>query len=71
MTYATNHFFESFLYRLVENLILRKNQEKKVSEVSRFSGYSGFDGSPVFRKKIFFRFFKDFAKRLFRKKLFH
>ena len=56
MSYATNQFFEFILYRLVENLILRKNQEKKVSEVSRFSGYSGFDGSPV-SEKNFFSFF--------------
>ncbi len=60
--YATGHLKSSlvkkiiFLNGLVENLILGKNQEKKVSEVSRFSGYSGFAGSPVFRK-IFFLIF--------------
>ena len=46
--------FFIFLYRLVENLILGKESEKKVSEIS---GYFGFAGSPIFRKKIIFSFF--------------
>ena len=45
-----NQFFEFFLYRLVENLVLGKNQQKKVAKVSRFFGFSG--------KKFFFRFFQ-------------
>jgi len=52
MTYLRNRIFNFFLHELVENLILGKYQEKKVSEVSRFSGYYGFAGSPVFRKKL-------------------
>jgi len=43
--------FLIFLYGLVENLIFRLEPGKKVSEISRFSGYSGFAGSPVFFKK--------------------
>jgi len=31
----------------------RKESGKKVSEVSRFSGYSGFIGSPVLVKELF------------------
>ena len=53
MTYATT-ISDFFLYRLVVNIILGKNQEKKVSEDSRFSGYSGFATSLVFGK-IFFQ----------------
>ena len=52
MTYLRNRIFNFFLHELVENLILGKYQDKKVSEVSRFSGYYGFAGSPVFRKKL-------------------
>ena len=36
----------------------RKEPGKKIPEVSQFSGYSGFAGSPVFRKKFFLVFFK-------------
>jgi hypothetical protein len=56
MTYATNQFFDFFLYGLVENLIIITNQEQKVLLDSWFSIYSGLDGSPVFRQ-IFFSFF--------------
>jgi hypothetical protein len=38
-----------------KNLILGKNQEKKVSEVTLFLGYSGFAGSLVFGISFFFR----------------
>ena len=48
-----------FLHRLVDNLISGKNQEKEDSEIPRFSIYSGFTGSPIFRKFFFLCFFKN------------
>ena len=47
------------LYRLVENLILRKNPEKKISEFDRLPLQSGFVGGPNFSKKTFFSFFQN------------
>jgi hypothetical protein len=37
----------------------RKESIKNVSEIARFSGYSDFAGSPVFRKKFFLSFFQE------------
>jgi len=60
-----------FLHGLVGNLILEKNRDKKVSELSRFSGYFGFTRSPDFRKKknfffvFFFRILKHVLKVFF------
>jgi hypothetical protein len=45
-------FFIFFVYGLVENLIIGKNQEKKVSVVSWFSGYSGFAGRSYSKKML-------------------
>jgi hypothetical protein len=47
-----------FLYRLVENFILRKNPKKKFSEFYRLPLQSGFAGSPNFSKKTFFYIFQ-------------
>ncbi len=55
MTYLRNRFFLTCAFR---DLILEKNQGKKVSEIPLFSQYSGFAMSTVFGKKIFFRFFQ-------------
>ena len=68
-----------FLHGLVGNLILEKNREKKVLELSRFSGYFVFTRSPDFRKKnIFFVFFTKkilfsyfFTKNMFWKFFWH
>jgi len=54
-----------FLNRLVENSILGKNQNKKVSEFIRLPLQYGFAGSPSFSKKnVFFIFLKNMKNKL-------
>ena len=69
MSYATNQFFEFILYRLVENLILRKNQEKKSLGSFAVFGIFGFCREPCFGKKYFFVFLRillrDFSEKSF------